>query len=64
MDHGSAADRQRCEGRESGAGNMNSCIRLLPVGVKDTYYMPREWMSVQCLYSCSQDYYYHETAQL
>lgn len=62
MDHVSQADRER-GGFEMG-GDMNSCIRLALVEVKDTYCMPREWMSVKCLYSCSEDYYYHETTQL
>lgn len=47
-----------------GWGGINSCVRLALVEVKDTYCMPREWMSVKCLYSCSEDYYYHETTQL
>lgn len=63
MDHVSQADREREREREMG-GDMNSCIRLALVEVKDTYCMPREWMSVKCLYSCSEDYYYHETTQL
>lgn len=45
-------------------GGINSCVRLGLVEVKDTFCMPREWMSVKCLYSCSEDYYYHKTTQL
>lgn len=45
-------------------GGINSCVRLGLVEVKDTFCMPREWMSVKCLYSCSEDYYYHEATQL
>lgn len=45
-------------------GDLNSCIRLALVEVKDIYCVPWEWMSVKCLYSCLEDYYYHETTQL
>lgn len=31
-------------------GDLNSCIRLALVEVKDIYCVPREWMSVKCLY--------------